>query len=235
MSVLGEHRAGTHAQFVVVPAANVHAAPEHLSDAEAAALPLAFCTAWRMVVGRAQARPGEWMLVWGASAGVGCAAVQIARHLGVRTIATTRDAGKADALLELGANAVIVTDGEDVDVAKRARELTGGAGPEVVFDHLGKVSWKASVDALAKGGRLVTCGATTGPNPPAAITRIFWKQLTLLGSTMATKREFADMLRFVSLHQIRPLVDREFDLADISAAHAWMEGAEQTGKIVLRT
>lgn len=233
-SVLGEHRSGTHAGWVCIPAVNAHRVPVHLTDDEAAALPLTWCTAWRMIVGRAQARPGEWMLVWGASAGVGSAALSIARALGVRTIATTRSSGKVDLLRELGAHEVVVTGDDMAGAIEVVRNATNDRGVDVVFDHLGQASWKPSLQSLARGGRYVTCGATTGANPPAAITRIFWNQLSILGSTMATKREFADMLRFVDMHGLRPRVDRVFELKDAADAHAWLEGSTHVGKVVLR-
>lgn len=230
--VLGEHRAGTHAGYVVVPVENVHAVPAHLDDPAAAALGLVFATAWRMLVTRAQVRPGERVLVWGASAGVGSAALQLASAMGIETIATSRSSEKLALCSELGATHVV--DSSTGDVAEAVREITGGDGVDVVFDHLGEQSWRPSLGALAKGGRLVTCGATTGPNPPAQIHRLFWKQLTVLGSTMAGKDDFASMLRFVALNRIVPRVDRVFDLADVAAAHEWLEGSQQVGKVVLR-
>jgi NADPH:quinone reductase-like Zn-dependent oxidoreductase len=230
-SVLGEHVAGTHAEYVVVPEANVHDVPEHLTDEQAAALPLAFATAWRMIRTRANAQPGERMLVWGASAGVGCAALQLARPMGIETIATSRSADKLTELTGLGADHVIDTSREDViEVVGR---VTNGDGVDVVFDHLGDVAWKPSMIALARGGRFVTCGATTGAAPKAMITRIFWKHLTILGSTMATKRDFADMLRFVRQHELSPRIDRTFPLQDIVEAHRWLEDSQQVGKVVL--
>lgn len=230
-SVLGEHRAGTHAEYVIVPAVNVHPTPSHLSDLHAGALPLAFATAWRMIVSRAQARPGESMLIWGASSGVGCAAIQIARHLGIQTIATSRSARKLDRLTQLGADHVI--DSSETDVVAAVRSIVGRDGLDIVFDHLGDVAWKPSMVLLGPGGRFVTCGATTGANPPVGITRLFWKGLTVLGSTMATKADFADMLSFVSRFEIEPLVDASYDLDEIVAAHEHMERAGQIGKIVL--
>jgi len=229
--VLGEHCPGTHAGYITVPAVNVHAIPGHLSVSQAAALPLVFGTAWRMIMTRAQARPGERMLVWGASAGVGCAAIQLGSALGLEVIATSRSSDKLGILRELGAHHVIDTSATDVVTA--VNEITNGGDIDIVFDHLGDVAWKPSMAVLARGGRYVTCGATTGPNPPAGITRMFWKQLSILGSTMATKHDVADMLRFVGQHHITPRVDREFSLEDIVAAHSYLESAGQVGKVVL--
>jgi NADPH:quinone reductase-like Zn-dependent oxidoreductase len=222
---------GTHAQLVLVPQISVHPVPPHLSDDEAAALPLVFATAWRMLCTRAQVRRGESMLVWGASGGVATAGIQLGHALGVRTIAVSRSAAKLEICRQLGADETI--DSTTVDVVAESKRLTDGLGPHVAFDHLGAVGWEGSVRALRPGGRYVTCGATTGANPPASITRIFWKQLSMLGSTMAGRAEFTSMLRFVSEQQIHPRVDRVFALDDIVAAHSYLESAQQVGKVVL--
>ncbi len=228
--VLGEHLAGTHAQFVVVPAGNAHPVPAHLDDVHAAALPLAFATAWRMIMTRAQARPGERMMIWGASAGVGCAAIQIAAAYGLETIATSRSADKLERLRELGATHVVNT--EDTDVVGVVRSLWPD-GADIVFDHLGDVAWKPSMTVLGKGGRFVTCGATTGAQPPAQITRLFWKGLSILGSTMASQEDVRQMLRFVEVHRINPHVDTVMGMSDIVRAHEHLESAGQIGKVVL--
>jgi NADPH2:quinone reductase len=230
-AVLGEHRAGTHAEYVVVPARNVHEIPAHLDDAAAAALPLVYCTAWRMLFTRARLTAEERVLVWGATAGVGSAAVQLAHHAGAEVIATTRRLETDDHLRALGADHVVETSADAV--VPFVRELVGKAGIDVVFDHLGAVAWEPSLQVLAKGGRLVTCGATTGPHPPAGITRIFWKQLSILGSTMASQRDFRELLAFVALHGISPRVDRVFGLSQVAEAHAYLETAQQVGKVVL--
>jgi len=235
--VLGEHVAGTHAQYVVAPASAVHAAPAHLSDPEAAALVLVFATAWRMLFTRAGTEPGERVLVWGASSGVGTAALQLCRAAGIETLATTRGDDKVEELRALGADAVVVTGTEDdagARVVAAVGETWGEDGADVAFDHLGAAAWKPSMQALRRGGRYVTCGATTGANPPAQVTRLFWKQLSMLGSTMASQHDVADMLAFVAEHRIVPRVDRTFDLADIAAAHAYLEQGTQVGKVVLR-
>ncbi len=235
--VLGEHTAGTHAEAVVLPAVAVHAAPDHLDDDAAAALMLTFATSWRMLFTRAQVQPHERVLVWGASSGVGTAALQLCRAAGIETIATTRGADKVDALRELGADHVVVTgDGDEFGDPVRAAvdELTGGFGVEVAFDHLGKVAWEPSMLALARGGRYVTCGASTGPMPRAFITRLFWKQLSMLGSTMASRRDVEDLLAFVNRHRIVPRVDSTFALEDVADAHRHLESAAQVGKVVLR-
>jgi len=235
--VLGEHVAGTHAEAVVVGVTAVHAAPAHLAAPEAAALMLTFATAWRMLFTRAQVRPSERVLVWGASSGVGTAALQLCRAAGIETIATTRGADKVDAIRELGADHVVVTgSGDDLGdrVVAAVEELTDGEGVDVAFDHLGKVAWEPSMLALRRGGRYVTCGASTGPMPRAFITRLFWKQLSMLGSTMASRTDVEDLLAFVQRHELVPRVDSTFALDDVAAAHRHLESGSQVGKVVLR-
>lgn len=234
--VLGEHVAGTHAGAVIVPAANVHRVPAHLDDAQAAALMLAFGTAWRMLFTRAQARPGDHVIVWGASSGVGSAALQLCAAAGIRTLATTRGEHKVQELRDLGADEVVVTGtGEDAGraVTVAAAAWTAGRGVDVAFDHLGDAAWLPSMRALRKGGRYVTCGATTGAMPAANITRLFWKQLSMLGSTMASRDDMAAMLAFVAEHRITPRVDRVFTLDEIADAHCYLEASSQVGKVVL--
>lgn len=236
-SVLGEHSDGTHAQYVVVPAASVHPRPAHLGDDEAGALMLTHATAWRMLFTRAAVRPHERVLVWGASSGVGAAAVQLCAAAGIETIATTREGSKAEAISALGATHVVVT-GSEGDAAERVvaavEHTTSGDGVDVAFDHLGAVAWLPSMRALRRGGRYVTCGATTGADPGAAITRLFWKQLSMLGSTMASASDVVALLRFVEAHRITPRVDSTWELADIASAHDRLEQGAQVGKVVLR-
>lgn len=198
---------------------------------------LTFATAWRMLFTRAQVSAHERVLVWGASSGVGSAALQLCAAAGIETIATTRGDDKSDALRTLGANHVVVTgSGDDLGdrVTAAVDELTGGDGVDVAFDHLGKVAWEPSMLALRRGGRYVTCGASTGPMPRAFITRLFWKQLSMLGSTMASRSDVEDLLAFVDRHAIVPRVDRVFDLAEVADAHRYLEGSQQVGKVVLR-
>jgi len=161
-----------------------------------------------------------------------CGAVQLGKQLGAEVFATSRSAEKLSVASELGAHHTIDTSA--VSVVDAVRELTGGRGVDVVFDHLGKVAWRDSLTALTPGGRFVTCGATTGPNPEASITKIFWKQLSILGSTMATKAEFADMLGFVELEGIRPSIDGVLPLDRIADAHRRVESGEHRGKVVLQ-
>ena len=230
-AVLGEHVPGTHADYCVVPVRNLHPKPAPLSFAEAAAYPLVFATAWRMLMTRARLQPGEWILVWGAGSGVGSAAVTLASALGARVIATaSRDEVLAVAR-ERGAHATI--NHRDDDVLAAVRELTGGRGADVVYEHVGADTWATSIEALRRGGRLVITGATTGGNPPARLHRIFWKQLDVLGSTMASDSEFRAVTRLFDQARIRPLVDSVRPLEDVQDAQRRLEAGEQNGKLVL--
>ena len=229
--IVGEHVAGTFAEFVVVPAANVFAIPAGLSFPEAAAFPLAYQTAWRMIVGRAAVRAGETVLIHGAGGGVAGAALEIARLCGARVIATTSDPEKAKRAQEAGAELVLDYAAEDVGQA--VRRHTAKRGVDVVVDTVGEKTWMTSLKAVAKGGRIVTCGATSGPNPKEEIRLIFWKGISILGSTMANDREFRALLQAVASGRLRPRVDRVFPLSKAAEAYALLEAGRQQGKLVL--
>ena len=229
--IIGEHCPGTNAELIAVHDEYVEAKPAHLSFAEAAAFPLVWETAYRMLVTRAGLREGEWVLCWGVGSGVGSAAFQLAKALGARIAVTSSSPEKLERALALGADVAVnhVTE----DVAAAVREATGGHGADVVVEHVGEATWQASLAAACFGGRIAVCGATSGANPPAGLARIWWKQLTILGSTMATREDFRALLRLVSERQLRPLVDRVYPLAEIADAHRRLERGEQFGKIVL--
>lgn len=229
--ILGEHVAGTFAEQVVVPERNAFPIWEGLSFEQAAAFPLAYQTAWRMVVTRAAVRPGETVLIHGAGGGVAGAALEIALLCGARVFATTSGEEKARRLREAGASLVI--DYAKEDVSRVVRERTDKRGVEVVVDCVGEKTWMASLRSVAKGGRIVTCGATTGPNPQEEIRQIFWKQIAILGSTMSNDAEFRALLSAVSGGRLKPRIDRVFPLAEARAAYAYMEEGRQHGKIVL--
>ena len=230
ITVLGEHTDGTHAELASVPAANVYPIPDELEFEEAAAFPLVFLTAYRMLVTKARVSEGEWVLVWGAGGGVGTAAVTIAKALGARTIAISSSDAKLERLRELGAD-VALNFGE-ADVAAEVKALTGG-GADVIVEHVGEATWHASLQAARPGGRIVVCGATSGPNPPAELHRMWWKELTIYGSTMGTKEDFEGAYELVASGRARPIVDRVFPLSEAGAAHEHLERGEQLGKVVL--
>jgi zinc-binding alcohol dehydrogenase/oxidoreductase len=231
ISVIGEHSDGTHAELIAVPREYVHPIPDGLSFEEAAAFPLVFETAYRMLVTKARLEPGEWVLIWGIGGGVATAALAIAKALGARAVVTSSSNAKLARARELGADEAVnhVTE----DVPARVKEVTGG-GAHVVVEHVGEATWARSLNAARQEGRIVVCGATSGPNPPAALHRIWWKQLTVLGSTMGTRADFQGAYDLIAAGKAKPVVDEVFPLADAAAAHERLEAGEQLGKIVLR-
>jgi NADPH:quinone reductase-like Zn-dependent oxidoreductase len=229
--VIGEHGDGTNAELIAVPATNVHPIPEGLGFEEAAAFPLVFETAYRMLVTRAALREGEWVLAWGIGGGVSTAALAIAKALGARVLVTSSSDAKLERARELGADAVVNHATGDVKAA--VQEATEGRGIDVVIENVGEATWATSLQVAAPGGRITVCGATSGPNPPAALHRIWWKQLSILGSTMGTAEDFAGAYELVASGRALPVVDSVFPLEEISAAHERLEAGEQLGKIVL--
>src|SRR5207248_1388260 len=229
--VVGEHGDGTNAELIAVPATNVYPIPDGLSFEEAAAFPLVFETAYRMLVTRAVLREGEWVLLWGIGGGVSTAALAIARALGARTIVTSSSDAKLDRARELGAD--VTVNHESDDVKSSVREATGGHGVDVVVETVGDATWRTSLDLAARNGRVTVCGATTGPNPPAALHRVWWKQLTILGSTMGTNADFAGAFDLVTSGRALPVIDEVLPLEEIRAAHERLEAGAQLGKIVL--
>jgi NADPH:quinone reductase-like Zn-dependent oxidoreductase len=229
--VIGEHGDGTNAELIAVPETNVYPIPDGLSFEEAAAFPLVFETAYRMLVTRAHLQPGEWVFIWGIGGGVSTAALAIAKALDARTIVTSSSDAKLERARELGADVVVNHATGDVKAA--VKEATGGAGAAVVVETVGEATWKTSLDVAARDGRVVVCGATTGPNPPAALHRVWWKQLSILGSTMGTKADFEGVYALIADGRARPVVDEVLPLEEIRAAHERLEAGEQLGKIVL--
>lgn len=229
--ILGEHAHGTFAEFVLVPAVSLAAKPHHLSWAEAAAFPLVFLTAWRMLVTRGRLEEGESVLIHGIGGGLAQAALTIASSLGARTFVTSSSAEKLQRAEEMGATHTI--DYSTADVAKEIRNLTGKRGVDLVIESTGAATWMTSLKCAAKGGRIVTCGATTGPNPPEEIRLIFWNQLSILGSTMGSRRDWDAMVNAVNRETLRPIVDAEFPLASGREAYRHLAAGEQFGKVVL--
>ena len=231
ITVIGEHTDGTYCELKSIPAAQLYALDDALSFEEAAAFPLTFETAYRMLVTKAALREGEWVLIWGIGGGVALAAFEIARALGARTIVTSSSREKLERARALGADAA-VSHSED-DVVEAVRDATGGRGADVVVETVGEATWERSLSAAAPEGRIVVCGATTGHSPPARLYRLWWKQLVVYGSTMGTRGDFLGAYDLVRSGRARVHVDSTFPLAETRAAHERLERGEQLGKIVL--
>jgi NADPH:quinone reductase-like Zn-dependent oxidoreductase len=229
--ILGAQLHGGYAEYVRCPASNAIPLPDGFPFEEAAAFPLVFLTAWRMLVTRARVGLGEDVLVWAAGSGVGMAALQIAKLHGARVIATAGSADKLARARALGADHVI--DHRAQDVVAEVRSLTGKKGVEVVVEHVGEASWEKSILALAPRGRLVTCGATTGPNARTDLRYVFSKQLTLMGTYMGSKAELLQAASHFFARRLKSVVHQVLPLADARRAHEIMEASAHFGKIVL--
>jgi NADPH:quinone reductase-like Zn-dependent oxidoreductase len=229
--ILGEHRNGTEAELIAIPAACVMPLPEGLSFEEGAAFPLVFLTAWHMLVSRARVRVGEVVLVHAAGGGVGTAAVQIARLHGARVLATDGSDDKATRVRALGADDVI--NYRRADFHEEARRLTGKRGVDVVVDSVGQETWDRSLRSLARGGRLVTCGATSGHEGRTDLRHVFFKGLSILGSTMGSRADLLRLARLIGERRLRPVIDRVLPLDRVAEGHRAMAERSIFGKIVL--
>ena len=229
--ILGYRTDGGYAQFVRVPVQNLVPIPPAIGYVEAAAFPLTFVTAWHMLVTRAQVRPGDDVLVLAAGSGVGQAAIQVAALHGARVLATGGSPDKLEQARRLGAAEVI--DHHAQNIAAEVKRLTNRRGVDIVVEHVGQATWDSSLRSLAPGGRLVTCGATSGPEGIIDLRFLFSRQLSLLGSYMGTKGELVTAARFFFAGRLKPVVDRTFPLADAADAQRHLEEARHFGKIVL--
>ncbi|MCO5975109.1 zinc-binding dehydrogenase [Ideonella oryzae] len=231
LKLLGEHRDGTFAQWVSLPAVNVLPLPEGLDFVQGAALGVNHLTAWRMLFTRGRLQPWETVLVFGIGGGVSLAALQLARQVGARVIVTSRDEAKLDQARALGADHAIHSASQDV--AKAVLDWTGGRGVDLVIENVGEAVWGSALKSLVRGGRLVTCGATSGDQPPADLRRLFVRQLQVIGSTYGTVQEFDELLRFVARSGLRPVIDSRYPLEAIHAALDRLASGQQFGKVVL--
>lgn len=220
-SLLSEVYPGTLAETVAVPARNAVPKPAELSWAEAACLPTAWLTAYRMLTTRGKVRPGETVLVQGVGGGVSTAAIQLAHSLGCRVWATSRDESKRAAAIDLGAD-------QSFDSGARLPERV-----DLVIESVGDATWSHSLKALKPGGRIVVCGATSGPNPPADLNRLFFLQLSVIGSTMGTRDELQALLAHIVLTGIRPTISSTYALGDARSAFEQLASGDVIGKIVL--
>jgi zinc-binding alcohol dehydrogenase/oxidoreductase len=229
MAILGEHTDGTLQEALVVPAGICHPRPAHLSFAETAALPLAWLTAWRLLFTRGQLKAGNWVVLVGIGGGVATACLLLAKAHGLHVIATSRDEGKRQRALELGAEVALPSEG----FSKAVQTATGGAGARAVVDTVGPATFDESIRSLGREGMILTVGATSGPKLELLLPRMWFRHLALLTSTMGNHSEFRSMLDDVNNYQLRPPVDRVFALEDGAQAFAHLESGEQFGKVVL--
>jgi len=230
-TVLGNGVDGGNCELIAVPAANVIPIPDSLDFNQAASVPLVFLTAWHMLVGRAGVRPGQTVLVLGASSGVGIAAIQIAKLFHCRVITTAGDQTKLEKARALGADFGI--NHYQQKISEEVRKITNKEGVDIVIEHVGAATWDESLKSLKTGGTLVTCGATTGSNVGVELRHLFSRQLSLLGSYMGTMGELHEVLAHVFAGRLKPVVDRVFPLKDIRAAHEYLEKSQMFGKLVV--
>jgi NADPH:quinone reductase-like Zn-dependent oxidoreductase len=230
-TVLGNGVDGGNCGLIAVPPANVIPIPDTLDFNQAASVPLVFVTAWHMLVGLAAVRPGQTVLVLGASSGVGIAAIQIAKLFQCRVITTAGDETKLGKGRALGADYGI--NHYQQKISEEVRKITNKEGVDIVIEHVGAATWDESLRSLKSGGKLVTCGATTGPNVGLDLRHLFARQLNLLGSYMGTMGELHEVLRHVFSGRLKPVVDRVFPLSEISAAHEYLEKSQMFGKVIV--
>jgi NADPH:quinone reductase-like Zn-dependent oxidoreductase len=230
-TVVGNAVDGGNCELIAARPADVIAIPDSLDFNQAASVPLVFVTAWHMLVGLAAVRPGQTVLVLGASSGVGIAAIQIAKMFQCRVITTAGNEAKLEKARALGADHGI--DHYKQKISEEVRKITNKEGVDIVIEHVGAATWDESIKSLTTGGKLVTCGATTGPNVAIDLRHLFARQLSLLGSYMGTMGELHEVLKHVFAGRLKPVVDRVFPLSEIRAAHEHLEGSQMFGKIVL--
>ena len=231
--LFGEQVDGTFAEYVAAPQGSVVRKPEALDFVQAASLGVAWLTAWRMVVTKARLQAGETALIFGIGGSVSLAATQIAGGLGARALVTSRDSAKLARMTAFGAAETILDEG-GASILDRVMQLTGKRGVDVVIENVGKDVWPTAMKALVRGGRLVTCGATTGDDPSADLRRLFIRQLTVFGSTLGNRAELRDLIAFIDEKGLKPHIDETFALADIAAGLDRLESGRQFGKIGLR-
>ena len=232
MRLLGEHRDGTLSEYISVPARNLVPMPDGWRFEEAAALGVNHLTAWRMLTSRARLKAGETVLIFGIGGGVSLAGLQLAKAMGARVFVTSTSREKLDRALALGADAAIHS--REQDVVQEVMRLTAKRGVDVVFENVGAAVWDSALRSAVRGGRIVTCGATTGDQPGADLRRVFIRQLQILGSTLGNLEELQQLTRFCAQHSVRPLIERTYALDDIHTALDRLASGQQFGKLAVR-
>ena len=230
--LIGEHVSGGYAEYAKVPAKNCLVLPDTISFEKAAAASLVFLTAWRMLKTQAQLKSEEDILILGAGGGVSSAAIQIAKYLGARVLATTSSEFKIKEAEKLGADKVF--NYNESDWPKQVYLFTQKKGVDVVLDNVGEATWETSIRSLKKGGRLVTCGATSGPYGKTDIRQVFWKQIKIIGSTMSTHEEFKEVMKLIFEGKLNPVISKIFPLEKAKEAQKYLMEKQQFGKVVLQ-
>lgn len=229
--IFGENQDGTQCEYMAINADHLHIIPSGMSFEEAAAFPLVAETAYAMLIDRANIQKGETVFVWGASSGVGSMAIQIAKAMGCKVLTTVGNVKKRDFAEKLGAD--IIVNYNDDNISKIVKEFTDQHGVDVVVEHVGTKTWETSLRILGKGGRIVTCGATTGSEAKFDIRRLFYKQQSILGSTMGNVKSLDSALKMYKNGDIKPIVDKCFKMSEIRKAHEYLENGNQMGKVIV--
>ena len=230
--ILGENQNGTQCEFLVTNERHIYPKPRHLSFEESAGFALVSQTAYAMLVRRAKVKKDETVFIWGASSGVGSIGIQIAKALGCMVIAISSSKEKCRKVQSLRADEIINHNSENV--YDKVMDITEQKGVDVVFEHVGQATWNTSMKVLKKGGRIVTCGATTGPKASINLTHIFYKQLSILGSTMGSFQSMKEATALLNSQKIKPIIDSVFSLNDIQKAHSYLESGNQFGKVIIK-
>lgn len=229
--IFGENQDGTQCEYMAIDADHLHIIPSGMSFEEAAAFPLVAETAYAMLIDRANIQKGETVFVWGASSGVGSMAIQIAKAMGCKVLTTVGNVKKRDFAEKLGAD--IIVNYNDDNISKIVKEFTDQHGVDVVVEHVGTKTWETSLRILGKGGRIVTCGATTGSEAKFDIRRLFYKQQSIFGSTMGNVKSLESALKMYKNGDIKPIVDKCFKMSEIRKAHEYLENGNQMGKVIV--
>ncbi len=231
-AIPGENEEGVQAEYIAVPADFVFKKPKNLNWEETAAFPLAGMTAYHMLSTKAQVRPEHRVLIYGASSGVGSSAIQIAKAFGASVITTAGSAEKAELALKLGADHVIRYDQQSVGQA--VKDWTAGQGVDIVIEHTGESTWADTLRAVRRGGKIVTCGATTGPHVKIDLRALFIKQQQIIGSTMGTRRDLIDLIALIERNKFKPIISKVFPFEQVAEAHRFLQEGKAFGKVVLK-
>ncbi|MBC8214754.1 MAG: zinc-binding dehydrogenase [Candidatus Marinimicrobia bacterium] len=229
--IIGETENGVQSEFVVLNPINIYPKAKHLSFVDASSMQLVYLTSYQMLITRANLQPNETVLIYGATSGIGSAGIQIAKHLGTKVISTVGSDNKIEYAKQMGSDFVVNHSSENW--SKQVKEIVGKKGVNVIFEHPGTATWENSMRLLAKGGRVVTCGATTGPIVKLDLRHLFMKQQTIIGSTMCDMKSFKQVMKHIENGDYKPFVDKVYPMSEIAEAHKRIEDREQIGKVVV--